>query len=124
MNRVYSLLLLVFISTSVLLSCNKDSTLAECNLEHCTPGAVSYEDDIKPLIMQSCATNLGPGTGCHDIWIFNYDNVKTHIESGIFWGAIENGSMPKIPNSFGIEPLTQAEYEMFECWICDGALEN
>ena len=83
-----------------------------------------YENDIKPLIQQSCATNLGPGTGCHDAWIFSYDNVKTSVDGGIFWNVIETDYMPKLPNSFGIVALTQDEMEMFECWICDGALEN
>lgn len=124
MNRFYRLLLFVFISASALLSCNKDKALAECNLEHCTPGAVTYENDIKPLIQQSCATNMGPGTGCHDAWIFNYDNVKTSIDNGVFGSVIADESMPKVPNSFGILALTQAEKELFECWICDGALEN
>ena len=124
MNIFNRLLLLAFFSASVLLSCNKDTTLAECGLEHCTPGAVSYEDDIKPLIQQSCATNLGPGTGCHDAWIFNYDNIKTSVDNGVFGSVIADESMPKLPNSFGIVALTQAEKEMFECWICDGALEN
>lgn len=124
MNRVYRFLFLAFIAFAALLSCNKDKTLAECNLAHCTPGAVTYENDIKPLIQQSCATNLGPGTGCHDAWIFNYDNVKKSIDDGIFGSVIADESMPIVPNSFGIAPLTQAEKEMFECWICDGALEN
>ncbi len=124
MNTFYRILLLIFISTTVLLSCNKDKTYAECGLEHCYPGAVSYENDIKPLIQQSCATNLGPGTGCHDAWIFNYDNVKTSIDNGIFWSVIADQSMPKVPNTFGIGALTTDEYEMFECWICNGALEN
>ena len=124
MKTFYRILFLAFISTTVLLSCNKDKTLAECGLEHCTPGAVSYENDIKPLIQQSCATNLGASSGCHDAWIFNYDNVKAKVDQQTFWNVIADGSMPKVPNSFGIAPLTQAEYEMFECWICDGAPEN
>ncbi|MDG1333802.1 MAG: hypothetical protein P8P74_15805 [Crocinitomicaceae bacterium] len=118
------LLLVAFVSIAGLLSCNKDTTYAECTLEHCTPGAVSYEDDIKPLIQQSCATGLGPQTGCHDAWIFNYDNVKKSIDDGVFGNEIATESMPMMPNSFGIVPLTDAEKEMFECWICDGALEN
>jgi len=124
MKNGFRILLMTFIATAALLSCNKDKTLSECNLEYCTPGAVSYENDIRPLIQQSCATNQGPGTGCHDAWIFNYDNVKSKIEQGTFGAVISDGSMPKIPNNFGIAPLTQAEIEMFECWICDGALEN
>ena len=69
-------------------------------------------------------TGLGPGTGCHDAWIFNYDNIKTSVDNGVFGSVITDESMPKLPNSFGIIALTQAEKEMFECWICDGAVEN
>jgi hypothetical protein len=105
-------------------SCKKDKTLSDCGIEHCYTGAVSYQNDIVPLIQQSCATNLGPLTGCHDAWIFEYDNVKGTVDAGTFWSVIADKSMPKIPNSFGIDTLTQAEYEMFECWICDGAANN
>lgn len=115
---------LFIVLSVVVLSCNKDKTFAECQLEYCETGAVSYENDIAPLIQQSCATNLGPLTGCHDNWIFEYDNVKSSVDQGIFLEVILDGSMPKIPNDFGIEPLTPEEIRMFECWICDGAMEN
>lgn len=108
----------------ILFSCTKDKTPAECGLEYCSPGAVSYENDIKPLIQQSCATNMGPGTGCHDSWIFNYDNILPKIKDGSFGAVISDRSMPQMPNSFGIDSLTQAEIELFECWICDGGLKN
>jgi hypothetical protein len=125
MQAVHRFLFLTFIAITLLFSCAKDKTLAECGIEHCTPGGdVSYSEDIVPLIQNSCATNLGPGTGCHDAWIFEYTNIKSSVDNGSFWNAIENKSMPKIPNVFGIDTLTQAEYELFECWICDGAPEN
>lgn len=124
MHLLYRLLVIAFICTSILFSCTKDKTLAVCTIEHCTSGSVSYQNDIVPLIQSSCATNMGPGTGCHDAWIFEYKNVKANIDNGIFWNSIQNGSMPKVPNSFGIDSLTQAEYELFECWICDGAPNN
>lgn len=124
MQNYTRLLFYIFISIAVLFSCAKDKTYGECGLEHCITGNVSYSEDIVPLIQQSCATNLGPGTGCHDAWIFEYDNVKSSVDQGTFWGAIANKSMPKIPNTFGIDSLTQAEYEMFGCWICAGAPNN
>ncbi|MFT5859640.1 MAG: hypothetical protein ACI865_001744 [Flavobacteriaceae bacterium] len=113
----FSLVLLIF-------SCTKDKTQAECGLIQCSTGTVSYSNDIVPLIQQSCATNIGPLTGCHDAWIFEYDAVKGAVDAGTFWGVISDKSMPKIPNTFGIDSLTQAEYEMFECWICIGAPNN
>lgn len=108
----------------MLLSCTKDKTFGSCSGD-CIPNMVSYEVDIKPLIMQSCATNNGPGTGCHDAWIFEYDNVLASVQSGNFRRVIvEEKSMPIIPNNFNIEPLTTLEIKLFECWICDGAPNN
>jgi hypothetical protein len=124
MIAVYRFLFMSFIAVTMLFSCAKDKTFSECGLEHCSTGSVSYSEDIVPLIQNSCATNLGPGTGCHDAWIFEYDNIKGSVDLGTFWNAISNKSMPKIPNSFGIDSLTLAEYQLFECWICDGAPEN
>ena len=122
----YLLIAFFLITTGIVLltSCNKDKTLADCNKPECTPGAVSYQNDIVPLIQGSCSTGMGPLTGCHDAWIFEYNNVKTSIDNGIFLSVILDKSMPKVPNVFGIDTLTQEETQLFECWICDGALEN
>jgi hypothetical protein len=118
--RVFAILILGW----ALLSCSKDKTLGGCSGD-CSANMVSYESDIKPLIKQSCATNNGPGTGCHDAWIFDYDNVLNSVQSGVFKRVIiEDMSMPKIPNNFNIEPLTLEELKLFECWICDGAPNN
>ena len=46
------------------------------------------------------------------------------VDYGDFGRVIADETMPKLPNSFGIVALTEAEKEMFECWICDGAPEN
>jgi hypothetical protein len=105
-------------------SCTKDSALLECDLEFCTSGQTSYSADIKPLIEAKCATGLGPGTGCHDAWILTYDGVDGRAKNGSIRAVIEDGSMPKVPNNFGIDSLTQAEKELFLCWICDGAPNN
>jgi hypothetical protein len=103
-------------------SCVKDKAL-EVQAEDCE-FIISYSSQIKPLIQQSCATNLGPGTGCHDAWIFEYENLQAPIESGSFWNVIETRYMPVVPNSFNIEELTPEEIELFRCWIKQGALNN
>jgi hypothetical protein len=117
MRHVFFVLLL-----GAIVGCTKDKALAvqvnDCEVE------VSYNDQIKPLIQQSCATNLGPGTGCHDAWIFEYENLEAPISSGTFWNVIETRYMPIIPNNFGIEELTEDEMELFRCWIKQGALNN
>lgn len=124
MNAIYRILFLSFISFAGLFSCTKDKTRDTCGLEHCTPGSVSYLNDIVPLIQQTCTTTSGPTAGCHGASIAEYVNVKGSIDAGTFWSVIADKSMPKTPNAFGIDTLTQAQYEMFECWICDGAPNN
>ena len=112
-------MLIIFLLIS---SCTKGKAL-ETSPEDCEE-IISYSTQIKPLIQQSCATNLGPGTGCHDAWIFEYENLQAPIESGSFWNVIETRYMPILPNSFGIEELTSEEIEQFHCWIKQGALNN
>ena len=106
------------------MSCTRDKALEPCNLDGCAPGSVSYANDIVPIIESSCMTNQGPGTGCHDSWINEYDGVKSSIESGRFWLTIQNGSMPKLPNNFGIDARTPEELNKLECWICNGYFNN
>jgi hypothetical protein len=120
MKRLAVIFLIMLASSS----CTKDKVGNGCSGD-CMPDMVSYESDIKPLIMQSCATNNGPGTGCHDAWIFEYENVLASVQSGVFKRVIlEDMTMPKIPNNFNIQSLTPDELKLFECWICDGAPNN
>lgn len=105
-------------------SCTKMVAPDDCTLLACDPTPVSYNANIKPLITTYCATNLGPGTGCHDAWIFDYNEVKKSIESGAFERVIVSKEMPKIPNDFGIGAMSEAEIKKFRCWICDGYPEN
>ncbi len=121
-KNIYGLLTVVFVVFG-LIGCKKDKTEA-CEIEGCIPGSVSYQQDIVPIITNSCATNLGPGTGCHDAWIFDYNNVKGNMDNGLIMSVINDGSMPQIPNSFGIDSLTEQEIFLFQCWACSGAPNN
>lgn len=77
---------------------------------------ISYESEVKPIIIGSCAT-----TGCHvsgtgrvNLTIFN--NVKSNAAS--IRSRVESKNMPKDDN------LTNAEIEAILCWVDDGALNN
>ena len=76
---------------------------------------LSYEIDVKPIIMNSCAV-----TGCHSGSQFpdfralqNVQNNKANIRS-----FTQSRFMP-LEGS-----LTQAEVDAIACWIDDGALDN
>lgn len=115
--KKYFYLLLFILATS----CYKDKTKppGDCDV------IVSYSVDIKPIINTSCVTNQGPGTGCHDAWIFNYDNILGFLGSGIWKNeVIDLKTMPQIPNDFGIDSLTNDELKTMRCWIEQGYPEN
>jgi hypothetical protein len=117
-NKLYFVFSFMFLSTA-LMSCLKEK--AEPVDGDCYGLVVDYNDHIEPLIRQSCATNLGPGTGCHDAWIFEYDNLAARIVSQEFQETVFNlKTMPKPVNDFGIAPLTTEEIRIFKCWIDAG----
>lgn len=105
-------------------SCLKDKTAPQ-DSALCGTTIVSYSQDIVPIINSSCATHQGPGTGCHDAWIFEYDNIVPYIENDAFYNHVfVDKSMPQIPNNFGIDSLTADEYKALKCWLNQGYPEN
>lgn len=112
---------LTIIAAAILSGCYKDKTTppGDCNV------IVSYSLDIKPIINSSCVTHLGPGTGCHDAWIFQYPLVVSSIKNGTFeYECLTVSTMPQIPNDFGIDSLTVDEKKSIKCWIEQGYPEN
>ena len=66
-----------------------------------------------------------PGTGCHDAWIFSYDNVVVEIEAERWQNTVFTlMTMPKIPNDFSIDSLTTDQIDKMKCWIQQGYPEN
>lgn len=127
MNKVlaYFIVFSLIPLSALLTDCTKDKALLTNPNANCDTVPVSYSADIVPIIQTSCATNQGPGTGCHDAWIFEYSNLKSRIDNGtIEYRVFQTRDMPVIPNSFGIDSLTAEEYLKLQCWIAAGAPEN
>ncbi|NOQ75799.1 MAG: hypothetical protein GQ574_27590 [Crocinitomix sp.] len=86
---------------------------------------ISYEFEIRPIIESSCKTGLGGGTGCHDAWIDDYSQVQSQLNSGNWQNEVlVEKTMPISPNLFGIDSLTNDEYQTMRCWILQGYPEN
>jgi len=114
---------IIFSTAAVLLlsSCLKDKTipLGECNVE------VSYTVEIRPIIENSCKTQAGPSTGCHDAWIDDYSQINSLIASGSWENrVISIKDMPVVPNTWSIDSLTNDEIKTMQCWIEQGYPEN
>jgi len=114
---------LIVLCLALMFSCVKEKSKPRSELV-CFEQPISYNNEIKPLIATYCVTNLGPGTGCHDAWIFDYNEVVKSINTGAFERVIRARTMPKIPNNFGIVPMSEEEIRKFQCWITSGALDN
>lgn len=122
--RFYSITLF-FIGSFLISSCTKDKTVPYNVSSGECPDIISYSGDIRPIIEASCKTGLGPGTGCHDAWIDNYDPIKTYIVNGKWQTAVLiDKTMPKIPNSFEIDSLSAADLKTMKCWIDQGYPKN
>lgn len=114
---------LLILCLAILSSCYKAKT-APLNPNNCS-GTISYSADIVPIINQSCKTNLGPGTGCHDAWIDDHSKIVLYINNGRWQNSIWSVyTMPKVPNLFDIDSLTADEVQTMKCWVDQGYPEN
>jgi len=111
---------LILVSLFWLSSCYKDKT----NPLACAT-TVSYQNEIAPIMSNSCASGLGPGVACHDSWILKYSGVVNAINIGSYQSTIfDLKSMPKIPNIYNIDSLTSNELETIRCWVNQGYPNN
>jgi len=86
---------------------------------------ISYLVSIRPIIETSCKTQQGAGTGCHDAWIDNYQDVRNYLNSGVWQSVVlDTKRMPIIPNSFDIDSLDADEIKVMTEWIEQGYPEN
>lgn len=75
----------------------------------------SFKDEILPLIKTYCAKS-----GCHD----GTDRVDLRIYSNAKKHAPEIKSLTRSREMPFEGTLTQAQIELFTCWVDDGALDN
>ncbi|MFT6715637.1 MAG: hypothetical protein ACJA0Q_000264 [Saprospiraceae bacterium] len=139
MKKIISILLIAFLGfTSCEYDREEEEEEAEIALTLETPSVgvetgvtvetaveVSYLVSIRPIIETSCKTQQGPGTGCHDAWIDDYQAIKNSLNIGAWQNVVlETKRMPAIPNSFGIDSLSASEYATMSAWINQGYKEN
>ena len=125
MKRIASIITLSLL-TALLFSCTKNK-IDIVPIPVCEDGGpvITYSNHIAPLIKAKCSTGLGPGTGCHDAWILTYDGLMTAVNNGtLMKTTVLEKTMPKIPNDFGIDELTEEEIDWLVCWMENGAPNN
>ncbi len=118
MKKAYYFFLLL-LSVSLYLGCGDDDVEPETCAD-----TVSYASDIKPIIDNACAV-----AGCHVAGFANgayedYAGLKASADNGSLRVQVVSTKVMPLENPNGPSTLTDAEIELFDCWIADGAPDN
>lgn len=110
---------------SIVFSCNTDKLMSDMT-EGCTD-PVTYNDQIKPIIDESCAYS-----GCHDGASIppgnfqNYTGLQAFLSDDLFKRYVidlkddaNQGMPPSYAPAGKPQDLTQEQLDLVECWIAD-----
>ena len=113
-----STVFILFILT--LYSCYNDNEEELYGPVSCDVSAITYTNDVLPIINTSCATagcHVSGGTGPGDFT--NYNELKVKVDNGTFQTRVLiDKTMP--PNS----PLSDCELQILQAWVDTGAPNN
>jgi len=121
---IYSALASIAILYSSCAKNNKEDLLGTTN---CDTTNVSYTQDIKPILAQSCNT-----VGCHNATsvasgynLEDYSSLQAVATGPRFLGTIrhENGFSP-MPKPIGSPKLDDCKIKKIEIWVAAGAPNN
>lgn len=114
------IILFVLSMTLILASCTNDKEDLLYGNDECESSAVSFSQDIVPIISNHCATvgchvQGGGGTGIFE----NYNQIKSKVDDNSFEArVIDQRDMP--PSG----PLSDCQIEHIIQWLEDGAPNN
>ena len=114
MTRLFVVLIIV---AAIMGGCTKDTEDPMDDAKDCSATTATYSADIKTIIDGNCATS-----GCHDgsasLPVFNsYDGVFAKRS------AIRSRVVAKTMPPSGKPDLSQAQIDMIDCWVQNGAAE-
>ncbi|MBT8229341.1 MAG: hypothetical protein KJO50_03715 [Bacteroidia bacterium] len=101
----------------LMVACSDDES--EMMTDNCEGVSVSYSSDILPVVNASCAV-----AGCHVAGFPSgdftaYAGLKAKADNGsLMREVVNNKTMPQSGT------ISQAQRDLFECWIADGAPDN
>lgn len=111
---------------ALLSSCANDKLDPSMDISCDTTDAVTYNNQIKPIIDASCAN-----TGCHDGVSGAPDNYDSYVgmQGAINDGLILNRVITSLNTADAMPPgyapaLSIEELRLIQCWIDGGYLEN
>jgi cytochrome c5 len=89
----------------------------------CDTVNVSYAATVLPVLESECYSCHDQSTRFGNVLLEGYDNLKTYVDNGLFWGAIAHldgfSAMPK-----GGNRLPDCDLDKIQAWINQGAPNN
>lgn len=116
--------LIILLGVVFIQSCASDSeedlypSTGECDTSN-----VTYSGTVAPIINDNCISCHGSDFPQGGVILDNYDDLKTYVDNGRFWGAInhDDGFSPMPQN---LPQLPQCELDQIRAWIDNGAPNN
>ena len=123
-TKTIKLVLFLFVGLMGLNACYYDSeeelypSSGDCDLSN-----VTYSGTIVPILNDNCYSCHSSSFPQGSVVLDNYNDLKTHVDNGRFWGAVnhESGYSPMPQN---LPQLPQCELDKIKTWIDNGALNN
>ncbi|HLN54026.1 MAG TPA: hypothetical protein VK212_09990 [Lentimicrobium sp.] len=89
----------------------------------CDTTNVSYSQTIQPILSQNCNSCHNSTENNAGVITENYNDLITHVNSGIFWKAV-NHETGVVPMPFEGQKLQQCDLDRIKAWIDNGAPNN
>ena len=121
--RISSMMLMIFCSFAFLTSCISENAEELYPPDPCMIGQVTYEQDIEPILRNSCYA-------CHDaanvfggVNLEGYTNVLPYTSNDKLLGTIKGlPDFPFMPRDG--QMLSECNISIIEAWIDQGTPEN
>lgn len=119
------LLCLIFVGITLLETSCDNAKAAPCACEITPLPSPTYDNDIAPIINSKCAVSGCHVSGAGIPGVFSdYEGLTPYLNSennGFDDRVIIKKNMPQINSGFD---LTDEEFNLLSCWVCDGYPEQ
>lgn len=120
MNKVFLILVIGLVSLS---SCYYDSEEDLYPSAGCSTENVSFANDVKPILLNSCLSCHNNVSLQGNITLESYYDVISYVPNGLLLGSIKHDSGYKaMPQN--ATKLDDCRISKVEAWITAGALNN
>ena len=102
---------------------NEEELYPVVTIPSCDTINVSYTSTVLPILESECYTCHDQSTRFGNVNLEGYNNLKTYVDNGLFWGVISHQAgfamMPKGGNT-----LPDCDLDKIHAWINIGAPDN